>query len=139
MNKALETLKDGGYTFVAVKGDEIRTSTLRGVAPIIKLIDTEPQFLCGASVADKVIGKASAMLLYAYGVKEIYTPLISEKALEYSENKKIKIAYNEKTDHIINRDKTDICPMEKCVLNTNDEKEAEMLIRNKIKELIYKI
>ena len=133
MNKALEILKDGGYTFIAVKGDEIRRSTLRGVAPIIELIDTEPQFLCGASVADKVIGKAAAMLLYAYGVKEIYTPLISEKALEYFENKSIKIAYDEKTERIINRDKTDMCPMEKCVLNTNDEKEAETLIRNKIK------
>lgn len=135
MNKALEIFNEGGYTFVAVKDNEIRTSVLRGVAPIIELIDTEPQFLCGATVADKVIGKAAAMLLFAYGVKEVYTPLVSEKALEYSKNKSIKIAYDEKTECIINRNKTDMCPMEKCVLNVNDEKEAETLIRNTIKEL----
>lgn len=135
MKSAKEILTKNNCTFVAVKNHETRTSALRGVAPIIKLIDEEPEFLNGACVADKVIGKAAAILLYKYGVKEIYTPLTSDHAIKYLSNKNIKFEYNEKTEYIINRTKTDMCPMEKTVLYTDDETEAEQLIRYKIKKL----
>lgn len=138
MKSVKEILTENNCTFVAVNNSETRISVLRGVAPIIKLIDEEPEFLNGACVADKVIGKAAAILLYKYGVKEIYTPLTSDHAIKYLSNKNIKFEYNEKTEHIINRTKTDMCPMEKAVLYTNDETEAEQLIRNKIKELAEK-
>lgn len=135
IEKAKELLSQGGYTFVAVKNGVCRTSEKRGVAPIIELIDTEPDFLNGASVADKVIGKAAAMLLTAYGVKTIFTPLTSDKAVNYIVLKSTELEYNEKVEYIINRDGTDMCPMEKTVLSTDNEQEAERLIRNKIKEL----
>ena len=135
MNKAAELLSQNSFTFAAVNGDRIYTSVLRGVAPVIELIDTQPDLLNGASVADKVIGKAAAMLLSAYGVKEIYTPLASKKAIEFLKDKDIVFTFDEVTEYIINRDGTDMCPMEKTVFEISDEKEAERLIRNKIKEL----
>lgn len=135
MTDILNILQGNGYTFVAMNNGEIRFSFERGVAPIIELIDKEPQFLNGAVVADKVIGKAAAMLLCAYGVKSIRTPLTSRHALNYIKSKDTRLEYDEAVDYIINRDRTDMCPMEKNVLDTNDEKEAERLIRNKIKEL----
>lgn len=135
MEKAKELLGEGKYTFAAVKNGELRTSQKRGIAPIIELIDAEPEFLNGASVADKVIGKAAAMLLNAYGVKNIRTPLASEKAVEYLKGKSMIFEYESTAEYIINRDGTDMCPMEKTVLNINDEKEAERLLRIKLKEL----
>ena len=44
-------------------GDCIRTFTQRGVADLYDLLVTEPDFLQGASIADKVIGKAAASLI----------------------------------------------------------------------------
>ncbi len=133
--KAKKLLSENRYTFVAVKNGEVRPSQKRGVAPVIDIIDSEPGFLSGACIADKVIGKAAAMLLTAGGVKEIHTPLASMKAIEYIRGKQTKLSYESTAEYIINRDGTDMCPMEKTVFNISDEKEAERLIRIKLEEL----
>ena len=135
LEKAIDFLKKENATLVAINKDEIYISHSRGVAPILEKIDENPSFFCGASVADKVIGKAAAMLLSKYKIKELHTPLISERALEYFEKTQISVTYDNLVPNIINRDKTDICPMEKCVLSTDDEDEAERLIRLKRQEL----
>lgn len=138
LEKAIDFLKKENATLVAINKDEIYISYARGVAPIIEKIDENPSFFCGASVADKVIGKAAAMLLSKYKIKELHTSLISEIALEYFEKTPISVTYDNLVPNIINRDKTDICPMEKCVLSTNDENEAEKLIRATRKKLLKK-
>ena len=138
IEKAKALLKEKNATLVAVSKYKIYISHERGVAPILNMIDESPHFFCGDSVADKVIGKAAAMLLTKYGVKEIHAVLVSERALEYLEDKAVTITYDTAVDHIINRDKTAMCPMEKCVLETNDEDEAEALIRRTREKLIKK-
>ena len=138
IEKAKALLKEKNATLVAVSNSEIYFSHDRGVSPILNLIDTNPQFFRGASVADKVIGKAAAMLLSKYGVAEIHAVLVSERALDYLKGKPTKITYDTAVDHIINRDKTDMCPMEKCVLNTDNEDEAEALIRATREKLLNK-
>ena len=135
LEKAKDFLKKENATLVAINKGEIYISHARGVAPILEKIEENPSFFCGASVADKVIGKAAAMLLSKYRIKELHTSLISERALEYFEKTPIAITYDNLVPNIINRDKTDICPMEKCVLSTDDEDEAEKLIRLKRQEL----
>lgn len=136
LQKAKEVLSSENATLVAVNGDEVYISHSRGVSPILDKIDENPSFWNGACVADKVIGKAAAMLFSKYRVKEIHALLVSEKALRYLENTAVSITYDSVVPHIINRDKTDMCPMEKCVLYTTDEDEAEKLIRNKRQELM---
>ncbi len=138
IQRAISLIEKENATLVAVHKDEIYISHERGVAPILNKIDENPQFFRGASVADKVIGKAAAMLLVKYGVAEIHAVLVSERALDYLKGKPTKITYGTAVDHIINRDKTDMCPMEKCVLNTEDEGEAEALIRTTRNKLLKK-
>ena len=75
-------------------------------------------------------------LVSKYGVREIHALLISEKALCYLENTTVTVTYEVIVPHIINRDKTGMCPMEKCVIDTTDEDEAEKLIRLKRQELM---
>lgn len=133
--KAKNLLNDK-ITFAAVGEKGIYTSEKRGVAPILEKIDTDPEFFKGASVADRVIGKAAAMLLCKYGVSEIYARVTSEYAIAYLSDKKTVLTYDKKADHIINRSGTDMCPMEKAVLDVNDADEGEKLIRNKIKSMM---
>ncbi len=123
-------------TFAAVSENEIYTSEKRGVAPILEKIDSDPEFFNGASVADRVIGKAAAMLLEKYGVAEIYAQVTSEYAIAYLNDKNVGFTYDKRVDHIINRDGTDMCPMEKTVLHISDANEGEKLIRNKIKSMM---
>ena len=70
LEKAKEILEKGNYTCVICKGDTVYTSVDRGVAPVISFIDNKTD-ISGFSVADKVIGKAAAMLFSLAGVKEI--------------------------------------------------------------------
>jgi hypothetical protein len=44
------------FAAVSAKG-ELRTSMQKGIAPIMEILTTEPEFLEGANVADRVIGK----------------------------------------------------------------------------------
>lgn len=114
----------------------IYTSEKRGVAPIIEKIDTDPDFFKDASAADRVIGKAAAMLLEKYGVLEIYAKVTSKYAVAYLNDKKTVLTYDIKVNHIINRSGADMCPMEKAVLNVNNADEGEKLIRDTINSMM---
>ena len=134
IEKAKKLLKDNNYTCVLCKGETVYTFFDRGVAPILKLIENNTD-VSGFSVVDKVIGKAAAMLFSMVGVKEIFTDIISIPAKQYLEQKGIALSFNALTEKIINRAGDGLCPMETLVMNVCDEKEAYLLIKDKLKEL----
>ncbi len=63
MEELINLLHSGGYSCVIANGDNIRTFTQRGVADLYDLLTQEPDFLKGASIADKVVGKGAAALM----------------------------------------------------------------------------
>lgn len=134
LEKAKQLLLNNGFTCVICKGNKIYTSTERGVAPILNLIDNKAD-LNGFSVADKVIGKAAAMLFSLAGVKEIFTDVISVSARDYLISKGIEVSYNTLTDRIINRAGDGLCPMESLVMNIDDEAVAYRAIKEKLQAL----
>jgi hypothetical protein len=105
---------------VIQKGDKIREFFKPGVADLFELVQTNPDFLQGACIADKVVGKAAAGLMIYGGVKEVYTRLISKPALEFLQNANIKVQYEQIVEYIKNRQQNDICPLEKMNINTNE-------------------
>ena len=68
-----------------------------------------------AIVVDKVIGKATAMLLILSKVKYIYAYVLSEKAKEILEYYHISYDCEKVVPYIINRTHDGMCPMEKTV------------------------
>ena len=94
-------------------GDEIRLFRERGVKDLFRLLREEPQFLGGAFVADKVVGKAAAALMVLGGVEEVFADVISRPARELLERARIRVEYTLEVPHIINRTQTDRCPLEK--------------------------
>lgn len=46
------------------------------------------------------------------------------------------MTYDIKVDHIINRSRTGMCPIEKAVLNVNNADEGEKLIRDTINSMM---
>ena len=82
MEELINLLHTGEYSCTIANKGEIRTFTQRGVADIYDLLTREPEFLKGALIADKVVGKGAAALMILGGIKELYTDIISTKALE---------------------------------------------------------
>ena len=112
MEGLINLLHTGGYSCTIANKGEIRTFTQRGVADIYDLLTQEPEFLKGASIADKVVGKGAAALMILGGIKELYTDIISTKALELLQKSDITVSFTEKVPFIRNRNHTGGCPVE---------------------------
>lgn len=115
-----------GATLAIVNGGNELTFNERGVKTLLSLQDGA---LKGACVADKVIGKAAAMLLVRGGAIEVYAQIVSEPALEVFKAHNVACTYGEVVKNVINRTQTGICPMEMAVLEESDiQKAYELLV-----------
>ena len=128
--KAKELLKDD-KTLVFVKGNEIVDSTLSGIKPLIYFLN-ENKDLKGFSLADKIVGKAQAMLCIKAGIVEVYAKVLSLNGKEILEKYNIPYSYETLTDQIINHKGDDICPMEKVVKDIDDIEEAYKALKEKV-------
>ena len=93
-------------------GDTIRIFRQRGVKDLFGLLKQEPEFLAGAVVADRIVGKGAAALLVLGGVRALCTDTVSEAALELLRAAAVEVACGTVVPHIINRTGTGICPVE---------------------------
>lgn len=110
-------------------GDETRIFRERGVKDLYRLLDTEPHFLRGALVADKVVGKGAAALMIAGGVAEIYAGVISTPARELLRQAGIPVACRLEVPRIANRTGTGLCPVETLCAECLTAEECLPLIR----------
>ena len=124
----------GRNTCVLVSGDAVRTSVETGVKPLLRWLE-EGEPLSGFSAADKVIGRAAAMLFALAGVKAVYGAVMSAPAAEFLRDAGIPYEYGELTEQIINRAGTGMCPMEEAVAGITSPKEAHAAIQAKLRLL----
>lgn len=139
MNEILLNLKESlsseNFTIVIRKDDKFFSSYERGVNPLIHLIDNDLSFLENSSVADKVIGKAAAMLMVLGKIKEVHTIVISEPAIEVFKKFNIAFHFDKKVKNIINRQGDGLCPMEQLCLDIEDPDVAYIEIKKLIEKL----
>lgn len=135
LDRAKQTLKHSNHTFVCINEEVVFTSEKQGIAPIIELLDTNEKALEGAYIADKVIGKAAALLLIKGGIKELYADIISEHAMAVLEKEKILVTYGTLVTFIENRKKDGMCPMEATVLEIDNPNEAYVKLKEKIQRM----
>ena len=133
LEKAKELLVDN-KTCVLVKDDSVITSELKGIMPIISLLNANTD-LKGYSVADRIVGKAAALLFAYAGIKEVYGEVMSEAGMKTSERFNIPYTCKIKTDKIINRTGDDICPMEKTVIDIDNPVDAYIALKKKVESL----
>ena len=79
MEDLIRLLHEGGYSLIVANG-EVDSFTGRGVSDLYKILNEDPGYLVGASVADKVVGKAAAALMILGRIKELYADVISVPA-----------------------------------------------------------
>ncbi|MGM9636033.1 MAG: DUF1893 domain-containing protein, partial [Candidatus Avispirillum sp.] len=100
--------------------------------PLIMWLDADREFLKGASVADKIVGRAVAMLLVYGGAAEVYASVISRGALDYLQEHGIGVTYTNTCIAVSNRRGDGICPMERAVAPVKDPEEAFRVLREKV-------
>ena len=131
LNEAIALLKDG-VTIVIVSGEKHVTSNERGIKFILGLVENGDDILRGASIADKVVGRAAALLMVKGGVKEVYAEVLSIPAQEVFIKYGVKHEYKTLVQGIINRKGDGQCPMEKAVLGIDSPDEAAKVLREKL-------
>ncbi len=101
-------------TLVAVRGEEVITVTDRGIKPLLAWV-REGHDLTGFSVADKVVGKAPALLYAVLGPDAVFSPVMSWTGRAVLLAAGIATSYDTLVPHIQNRAKNGQCPMDATV------------------------
>lgn len=134
IERAKAELEKENHSIAAVKGEEVYTSKLNGIAPLLQFI-AQGTDLTGFSAADKIVGKAAALLMIKAGIKEVYGVTMSVYALPVFYAHGINFSYGQLVDGIVNRAGTGMCPMEKTVVDIDDPDLAFDALKKKVEEL----
>jgi len=129
---AVSLLQSEEISIIFIKNKEVLyKSSYHGIRPFVDAINNCGSVLKGSSVADRIIGKASALLCIYTGVIHLYGSIISSDAMIILDHNKIPYKYGKAVQKITNRCGTDLCPFEKVVLGIDDPENAYRVI-NKI-------
>lgn len=124
VNLALKALRQDRLTLAVSRGGKvIFTSRNRGVQDLYCLLKHKPEILKGACAADKVVGKAAAMLYAASGIQGLYADSLSRAAASVLHEAGIRVQYQNMIPFVMNRDRTGMCPVERLAtsLDTLDQ------------------
>ena len=89
-------------------GEEVFSSTARGIFPLVQAIPK----MKGAYLADRIIGRAAALLCVHGGVLAVYADVMTESATNVFAEYGILFEFGKLTDKILNRDQSGLCPFE---------------------------
>lgn len=127
--RMLNALEEQGVGMIIDNHGERTTYGLPGVQDLLHLTADEPERLKGAVVADKRVGKAAACLLIEGGVKRVNTPVVSTPARLMLEAAGIPLYAREEVPLMMNMDGTDLCPMEKKLLDAKTPEQCAAILR----------
>ncbi len=125
LETAKRMLKEQGFSLVIVKPGILVHATRRyGVIGLVEAIENYGSELSGAAVADRVVGRAAAMLCLYADIAEVYAGVISRKGLEALRERNVSVEYGELVPEILDRKRNDVCPFEKLVADCHDEEKC---------------
>lgn len=132
LSRAKALFEKGGCTCVATRGNEAYYGANSGISPLIRFIAEKD--LRGFAIADKIVGKAAALLYAKMGLSAVYAEVLSVSGEEILKKYNIYYEYKTITEYIINRRGDGACPMEQAVENISDPEEAYKVLSAKIKK-----
>ena len=135
----LSLLEEKRVACLIYSGDQLlHSSASIGVKPLLEFMERYPEGSGGKDLVliDKVIGKAALLLSVHLGIRVIHTPVASEAAVAAAKLHQVELHAATVVPHIINRERTGLCPLEQSVMETNDPEAALVNIRAAIKILM---
>lgn len=134
LTEAKKILKEGTDSIVLAGPGPVYRGQGRGVSALLNWIAAGTD-LKGYSAADKIVGKAAALLMAEAGIIAVYAPVMSKAGIAELEKNQIHAEYDQEADQILNMDQTGICPMEQCVREISDPDQAVKALQKKMMEL----
>jgi len=128
-------IREGAAECVVIRDGKLHVGRGRGVMPLLDFSDRTPGLLRGATVVDKVIGRAAAALLISGGARAVYGETMSADAREFLERHGVAADCGKLVPRILNADRSDLCPLEKSVAGIDDPVAAAAALRRKVAEL----
>lgn len=118
-------LFENNLTLSIVKSSKVVfESRSHGIGGFLEAIEKSGDKMMGASVADKVVGKAVALLCVYAGVRAVYAGTLSIKAKTVFERNGIYLETGKIVDKILDRSGREMCPFEKASLKIDSSEEA---------------
>lgn len=114
-----QQIRDGKATVIITSHDEVIVNENNyGVISLLKYrFNTDKELF----VYDKLIGKAAALLLLEHDIVYVYAKTITTEAIGLLNG--IVLEYDEEVEHILNRKRDDLCPIEKIARASNNKEE----------------
>lgn len=127
---AKEALRRDALAFALAKdGVILKTGTREGIGELIQALDTLGELAQGAGLADKIVGKAVAMVARHNKLRAVYSPLASAAARDALFVDGIPLEYDRLVPLILNKRNDGPCPMERLSLPIQDPAEAVSELR----------
>ncbi|HHY47442.1 MAG TPA: homoserine kinase [Firmicutes bacterium] len=131
MARDLLESRDCGLIFV--KGGRVLfESHGTGVKPLLESVLQLRDELRGAACADKIIGRASSLLLRYAGVDSAFARVAGSQALQDLVSAGILADCDTTVNTILNRDRTGPCPFEELTRSVDDPESAVRLLRERL-------
>jgi hypothetical protein len=122
---AKKQLYDKQLTLAIAKNGQVLFQTdSHRISGFIHAIDTLGTQLNGASIADRVAGKALALLCIYAGIREVYAEVLSRKAKALFEENDVACQWEQLVDNVLDLNKTGMCPFEKFAAEISDPKDS---------------
>jgi len=128
---AKSELYEENLTLAIVKNGEVLFETKSNrISGFLDAIEKCGSKLKGASLADRVVGKAIALLCAYAKIKEVYAEVISRKAQGVLKTNNINFHWNELVENVLDMDKKGMCPFEKTAADLSDPEKAYITFRD---------
>lgn len=126
---AKKLLYDENLSLCIVKeGEVLFKSRTKGISAFLNAMDKFGAKLAGASVADRVVGKALALMFIYVGIKAVYAQTLSFKAKMTLEKNMVIFEAAEIVETITSPE-GEACPFERAVAEISNPEEAYVKIR----------
>lgn len=135
LEKAKAILAESDYTCVLCKDEAVYTGTGHGVKPLIAWIDSGLD-LKDFCAADRIVGKAAALLYVLLGVSAVYSPVMSEAGINTLKENGIAFEYDTSVKEIRNRMDTGLCPMEATVQDIDNPAKGLGALKETIRRMM---
>ena len=125
LNVAKQRLKQKNLALViAREGKVVFETSSRGIGGLLKAIEEFDKEMTGSSVADRIVGKAAALLCVFAGVVAAFAVTASEEGIRALRDNNVLCRFENRVPFILNYKRNDICPFEKLVIKISNSKEA---------------
>lgn len=125
LNIAEQRLRQRNLALVIARSGKVVFETnSQGISGLLKAIEELDKAVMGSSVADRILGKAAALLCIYAGVFAVFAVTASDKGIRALRDANVLCRFENKVPYILNYKRNDICPFEKLVINITNSKEA---------------